>query len=199
MKRPVYMALSILLLCVFLFSAYMIYSYVREERESSGLTNSLINRAVIPSSDSESEPTPQEHPPIIENQSVREIALTLSLSESAVQQRLRRGRLILKEGMDMAREFGKRSYKPENIEFSASGSISGSLPWSAVQRKIPKNILLQANNNPSTPEEPSIELGIALPYMEDEVEALCRAMLLQKILPISSYWTETAVWKSIMR
>lgn len=56
----------------------------------------------------------------IENKSVRDIASSLSLSISAVQQRLHRARIILKEGMNMAREFGVRSYKPEEIGLSCS-------------------------------------------------------------------------------
>lgn len=116
----------------------------------------------------------------IENKSVRDIASSLSLSKSTVEQRLHRARIILKEGMDMARKFGKRSYSPENITFAASGSQPSGLPWSVVQRKIPKNILLQASNNPSTLEELSVELGIALPYMEEEVDILHRATLLEK-------------------
>ena len=116
----------------------------------------------------------------IENKSVRDIASSLSISISAVQQRLHRARIILKEGMDMAREFGKRSYNPENITFAASGSQPSGLPWKAVNRKIPNNILLQASNNPSTIEELSIELGIALPYMEEEVNILHHATLLEK-------------------
>ena len=80
----------------------------------------------------------------------------------------------------MAREFGKRSYNPENVAFAASGSQPSGLPWKVVQRKIPNNILLQASNNPSTIEELSIELGIALPYMEEEVNILHRATLLEK-------------------
>ena len=116
----------------------------------------------------------------IENKSVREIASSLSLSENTVKSRLLRARKILKEGMDMAREFGKRSYQPENIDFASSGIQSSGLPWKVVQRRIPKNILLQASNNPSTVEELSIELGIALPYMEEEVNILHRATLLEK-------------------
>ena len=116
----------------------------------------------------------------IENKSIREIASSLSLSESAVKSKLFRARQILKEGMDMAREFGKRSYKPENITFAASGKQPSGLPWTVVNRKIPNNILLQASNNPSTIEELSIELGIALPYMEEEVNILHRATLLEK-------------------
>lgn len=116
----------------------------------------------------------------IENRSIHDIAQSNSLTVSAVQQRLHRARTILKEGMDMARTFGKRSYNPEDITFAASGNQPTGLPWSAVQRSIPKNILLQASNNPSTAEELSVELGIALPYMEEEIALLCDATLLER-------------------
>ena len=116
----------------------------------------------------------------IDDTNIRDIAASLSLSVSAVQQRLHRARKMLKEGMEMSREFGKRSYDPENITFAASGDQPSGLPWKAVDRKIPVNILLQASNNPSTVEELSMELGIALPYMEEEVELLHRATLLEK-------------------
>ncbi len=116
----------------------------------------------------------------IENKTVREIASLLSLPTNTVKSRLLRARVILKEGMDMAREFGKRSYKPENIRFAASGDQPSGLPWRAVHRKIPHNILLQASNNPSTIEELAIELGVALPYMEEEVKILHQATLLEK-------------------
>lgn len=117
----------------------------------------------------------------IDNKSVREIASSLLLSKSAVEQRLHRARILLKEGMNMAKEFGKRSYNPEDITFASSGSQPSGLPWSVVNRRIPQNILLQASNNPSTLEELSIELGVALPYMEEEVEILLKATLLKKI------------------
>ena len=68
----------------------------------------------------------------IENKNLREIAESLSLSTNTVKSRLLRARQILKEGMDMAREFGKRSYNPENITFAASGSQPSGLPWTAV-------------------------------------------------------------------
>jgi len=116
----------------------------------------------------------------IENKSIREIASSLSLPPNTVKSKLFRARERLKEGMYMAREFGKRSYSPQDISFTASGSQPSGLPWSAVKRRIPKNILLQASNNPSTLEELSIELGIALPYMEEEVEILHHATLLEK-------------------
>ena len=53
----------------------------------------------------------------IEDKNVRKIAESLSLPTNTVKSRLLRAREILKEGMDMAREFGKRSYNPEQITF----------------------------------------------------------------------------------
>lgn len=116
----------------------------------------------------------------IENRNIHDIAASLSLSPDAVKKRLQRARITLKEGMNMAREFGTKSYNPEYVSFSASGPQPSGLPWSAVQRSIPKNILLQASNNPSTVEELSMELGIALPYTEEEVILLHKATLLEK-------------------
>ncbi len=117
----------------------------------------------------------------IKDRSVSEIAETLSLPKGTVQSKLFRARNILKEGMTMAREFGARSYQAENVNFVASGTQPSGLPWRIVNRKIPKNILLEASNNPSTPEELSMALGIAMPYMEEEVEILRKGTLLKKI------------------
>ena len=117
----------------------------------------------------------------IQNRRVCDIAKNLGIPEGTVKTRLFRARQKLKEGMYMAREFGKRSYNPERLSFSASGNQPSGLPWSAVQRKIPVNILCEANNNPSTVEELAIELGIAAPYMEEEVDILEKSELLKKL------------------
>ncbi|MBQ8551981.1 MAG: RNA polymerase sigma factor [Clostridia bacterium] len=117
----------------------------------------------------------------IENVGITELSRRLDMPTGTVKTRLMRARKILREGMDMAREFGKRSYAPENMSFAASGNQPDGLPWSAVNRMIPNNILLEASNNPSTAEELAMELGIALPYMEEEIELLCRATLLKKL------------------
>ena len=117
----------------------------------------------------------------IENKSIRDIAASLSLSISTVQQRLHRARIILKEGMDMAREFGKRSYNPEQIAFVQNGRDGKKgQPWSIVAHLLYKNIFLETYENPQTAEELALELGIALPYMEDELEFLTREQLLTK-------------------
>lgn len=117
----------------------------------------------------------------IEDRKLKDIATSLNLPEGTVKAKLFRARKILKEGMNMAREFGVRSYKPENVNFAASGSQPSGLPWTAVERSLPKNILLEADNNPLTLEQLAIELGIAMPYLEEEVNLLVNATLLKKV------------------
>ena len=106
----------------------------------------------------------------LENRPIRDIASSLSLSVNAVQQRLSRARKTVKEGMDMAREFGVRSYQPENVNFTMNGRVGKKgQPWTIL------------TGNPETAEEVSIALGIALPYMEDELSFLVREQLVKKV------------------
>lgn len=81
----------------------------------------------------------------------------------------------------MAREFGPKSYRPEEVRFVSSGGQASGLPFSAVQRTLPKNILLEASNNPSTIEELAVAVGVAMPYMEEEVAELEHDQLLKKV------------------
>ena len=81
----------------------------------------------------------------------------------------------------MAREFGPKSYKPEDVGFVANGNQPSGLPWSAVQTMFAKNILLEASDNPSTIEDLSMALGVAAPYMEEQVDSLVKATLLKNI------------------
>ena len=115
------------------------------------------------------------------HESLRAIAARLDIPEGTAKTRLFQARKHLLEGMNMAREFGKRSYNPETVNFVACGSQPSGLPWSAVGRALPNNILLEASNNPSTMEDLAVELGVALPYMEEEVAILEKATLLKKI------------------
>ena len=118
----------------------------------------------------------------IENKNVREIAESLSLPTSTVKSRLLRARQILKEGMDMAREFGKRSYNPEEIVYLNICTAPGELgqPWTLMDPKLNQNIFLACYDNPMTAEELAIEVGVALPYMEDAVKHLTAQTLLIK-------------------
>lgn len=118
----------------------------------------------------------------LENRPIRDIASSLSLSVNAVQQRLSRARKTVKEGMDMAREFGVRSYQPENVAFTMNGRDGkNGQPWTILTHLLYKNIFLELSGNPETAEEVSIALGIALPYMEDELAFLVREQLIKKV------------------
>lgn len=116
----------------------------------------------------------------IEDRRIQDIAHHLHLPDGTVKARLHRVRKKLKEGMQMAREFGPRSYNPENMDFVTSGNMPSGLPGCAMRRSLPRNILLEAGDNPSTVEELAMALGVAVPYMEEEVRLLADATLLKK-------------------
>ena len=117
----------------------------------------------------------------IEYRKINDIAAALNLPVGTVKAKLSRARNILKEGMNMAREFGILSYKPENINFAVNGN-TGELgtPFSMINRKLCKNILLAAYRTPSTADELAMEMGVALPYMEDEISNLVWGGLLRE-------------------
>jgi RNA polymerase sigma factor (sigma-70 family) len=117
----------------------------------------------------------------IEDKSISVIAYQLGIPVGTVKTRLQNSRKKLKEGMSMAREFGIRSYKPEEISFVMTAGLPGKNgnPFDYVWRKIPKNILLETYQNPSTIEELSLELGISSVYMEEEVAILEKHDLLK--------------------
>ena len=103
----------------------------------------------------------------------------------------------------MAREFGTRSYNPEEITFSNSCSSFGEKgqPWSVLSHALYKNIFLEAYGNPSTAEALSLELGVSLPYMEDELAYLTRETFLRKTgdryetaFPIISREAQEKIW-----
>jgi len=133
----------------------------------------------------------------IQDESVSTIAKRLSIPEGTVKTKLFKGRQKLKEGMNMARTFGKLSYAPEEIEIHQSGGKSNNnepdcFLWDELNSKICKNILLEAYRNPSTMQELSLALGIAMPYLEDYVEAMAEATLMVK----SGEKAETATYET---
>jgi len=118
----------------------------------------------------------------IEDRKVKDIAESLNLPEGTVKTKLFRARKLLKEGIDMAREFGRRSYKPEEISFVNNCSSFGDngQPWTILNHSMYKNIFLEVYGNPETAEQLALELGIALPYMEDELNFLVNETFLIK-------------------
>ena len=116
----------------------------------------------------------------IEDRSVQDIADELGVTRGAVLARLHRARKHMKEGMNMAREFGIRSYKPEEIEFINNCDTFGAFgqPWRILNHPLYQNIFLEVYDTPETAEELAIALGVALPYMQSELDFLVRETFL---------------------
>lgn len=118
----------------------------------------------------------------IEDRKVEEIAAMLGIPKGTVTSKLFRSRKLLKEGMTMAREFGTRSYKPENIGYIMNGQDGkNGEPYSIVNRLIVKNILLSAYEKPLTAEEIALDIGVALPYTQAELDDLVYNTLMKKV------------------
>lgn len=100
-----------------------------------------------------------------------EIADKYSMSVSNVKQYLFEGRKKLKEGMDMVREYGELSYAPEKFAFNFWGDYADGY-FELFERKLPGNLIIAAYEKPRTLEELSLEMGVSVPYLEDEVEIL---------------------------
>lgn len=110
----------------------------------------------------------------IEDLSCSEVAKRLQISTEMVKYYLFRARKILREGMSMERSYGEKSYCPIHFEIDFWG-------WKKFdqheyrdfqRRKIKGNILQAAYYTPVSLQELGIELGVALPYLEDEVSLL---------------------------
>ena len=107
----------------------------------------------------------------MENRSCEEIAKHLSISESMVKYLLFKSRKILKEGLMMERKLGKLSYDPKNLLPMYSGTGINHF-YDFMNKKIRQNIILACYNDLLTPEQISLETGIPLPYLDEEIEAL---------------------------
>jgi len=114
-----------------------------------------------------------------ENRTLSDIAGSLGLPLGTVKRKISECRNHLKEGMHMARTYGKRSFAPELVEFGQNWDpTTGPDGRRYVEHILAQNILLEAYDNPSTAEDLSLALGIAMPYMEDELKFLMEGELL---------------------
>ena len=107
----------------------------------------------------------------VHRRSCAEIAEILSVSESMVKYLLFKARKLLKEGMNMERRFGTLSYDPKTLIPLFCGEGPNRF-WDFMQSKIRQNIVSACYNDALTPQEISLETGIPLPYLDDEIKAL---------------------------
>lgn len=116
----------------------------------------------------------------IHNKSCAEIAGDLHISLEMVKYYLFKTRKLLKEGVEMTRELGEKSYHPGTFRMGYWGGGDNSRYWALFKRKLPGNIVLAAYDTPLTIQELSLELGVAVVYLEEEVELLLQEEILRK-------------------
>lgn len=113
------------------------------------------------------------------NRTLSDIAESLGLPLGTVKRKISECRKHLKEAINMARTYGKRSFAPELVEFGQNWDpTTGPDGRRYVEHLLAQNILLEAYDNPSTAEDLCLALGIAMPYMEDELNFLMEGELL---------------------
>ncbi len=115
----------------------------------------------------------------IDNKSCSEISDCLKVSESMVKYLLFKSRQILKEGMNMERNYGQQSYNPKELSLMFWGKGSNRY-CQLCDSKISQNILFACYNDKLSAEQISLEIGVSLPYMEDKLTELCEYELLKK-------------------
>jgi len=98
----------------------------------------------------------------------------MHISTEMVKYHLFRARNLMREGMEMERIYGEKSYNPRQFEIDFWGTKAGDdREYRAFrERKIRGNILLSTYYTPMSLPELSLELGVAVPYLEDEVRLL---------------------------
>ncbi len=107
----------------------------------------------------------------IEGLSCSKISSALAISESMVKYLLFKSRKILKEGMSMERNLGELSYNPKTLIPMYSGQGPNQFTQ-FMQSKIRQNIVSACYNDALTIQQISLETGIPLPYLDDEIREL---------------------------
>ncbi len=116
----------------------------------------------------------------IHNKDCKEIAKEQNMSVEMVKYHLFKSRKILKEGVSMTRKLGEKSYDPGVFRIDFWGNVSPKYR-ELFERSLPGAIMLASYEKPLTAEEISIELGVAMPYLEEELEILESAEMIKRI------------------
>lgn len=114
----------------------------------------------------------------MDGKSCSEIAREQNISVEMVKYHLFKTRKLLKEGIGMTRQLGEKSYNPGVFRVNFWGSKNEY--EELFRRKLPGSILLAAYYTAMTGQELSLETGVPMPYLEDELEILLKAKVLKK-------------------
>lgn len=115
----------------------------------------------------------------VDNKSCSQIAKEQNISVEMVKYYLFKTRKLLKEGIGMTRTLGEKSYNPGTFRLDFWGDKN---KYNGLfNKKLPGSIVLAAYAEPMTAEALSMELGVSMPYLEEEIEILEAAGVLKKI------------------
>jgi len=110
----------------------------------------------------------------------KSIADALKTSPGTVKWWISEAKNEIKRGINIMRNYGEKSYNPGLLCVSCQGHLGlNGEPIVCTGRKSAQNILLSAYEKAVTFEELSDELGISMPYIEDEVEYLVENQLMK--------------------
>lgn len=117
---------------------------------------------------------------------VSDISKSLNISESMVKFLLFKSRRILKEGMNTERTKGDLSFNPREMHINevrpktdySTTEHSHSIRNLVNGNLLAQNILFACYNDRCTAEEISLQLGVAVPYLEKDLKNLCGKGLL---------------------
>ncbi|MCL2299805.1 MAG: RNA polymerase sigma factor [Firmicutes bacterium] len=132
------------------------------------------------------------------------IAASLGVSEAMVKFLLFKSRQILREGMDMERTPGELSYNPRKMSLRFWGN-GGNPFWKLCDGNLlAQNILLACYNDRCTAAEISLQIGVAVPYLEKDLKALCEHGMLTcrggryetNVVIFTKDFIEEADWKT---
>lgn len=114
----------------------------------------------------------------VDNKSCSQIAKEQDISVEMVKYHLFKTRKLLKEGIGMTRTLGEKSYNPGTFRLDFFGDQNNY--FDLFDRKLPGAIVLSAYYEAMTAEALSMELGVSMPYLEEEIEILEKAGVLKK-------------------
>ncbi|MBQ8408708.1 MAG: sigma-70 family RNA polymerase sigma factor [Clostridia bacterium] len=114
----------------------------------------------------------------VDNKSCSQIAKEQNISVEMVKYHLFKTRKLLKEGIGMTRTLGEKSYNPGTFRLDFWGDQNKY--FDLFDRKLPGSIVLAAYYEAMTAEALSMELGVSMPYLEEEIEILEKAGVLKK-------------------
>ena len=114
----------------------------------------------------------------VDNKSCSQIAKEQNISVEMVKYHLFKTRKLLKEGIGMTRTLGEKSYNPGTFRLDFWGDCNKYNDL--FKRKLPGSIVLAAYYEAMTAEAISMELGVSMPYLEEEIEILEAAGVLKR-------------------